>query len=169
MAGERSVAVFIQAHESQQKFDYFVTGLTGALCGFIAERYTASRLGVNASTLELVSICILLVSFWFGFRRLQFGTLINQLNAHMLDVLEKRGTLATSVEGAPVANASTGDIYLPEMVRALVRKYGKDAKDIEKALEDTNSSAETAYHWRNRCLVAGFVVLLVAKVLRAYL
>ena len=56
MSENRSLIVFGQVHEAEQKFDYFVTGLTGTLCGFIAERYTGAKLGVNAATLEVISI-----------------------------------------------------------------------------------------------------------------
>ncbi len=168
MTDKRSLIVFGQVHEAEQKFDYFVTGLTGALCGYIAEGYAATKVGLNDSTLELVAILILIVSFWLGFKRIQWGIVVKQLNAFRLDSLEKKGDLTVNFQGGPLVNEGTGDVYLPDTVLKLIQAHGSKASAFQKALDVANKKARLCCDWRNRCLFAGFIVLLIAKVAGAY-
>jgi len=57
--------------DSAQRFDYFITGLIGAVVAFIAQAYAPDKIGLNPSTLETLSLVILFASFWFGFKRIE--------------------------------------------------------------------------------------------------
>lgn len=67
MTTERSDKLYVNWRASTEKFDYFMLGVICALCAFIAQGYKPSRLGLNAITLELIALLILVLSVVAGF------------------------------------------------------------------------------------------------------
>jgi hypothetical protein len=57
--------------EAEQRLDYFMAGIIGALCAFLAERYHADKLGLNTSTLALAAILMLILSFYYALKRIE--------------------------------------------------------------------------------------------------
>lgn len=57
--------------QASEKFDYFLTGVTIAICGYLVQIYDASGLKNFdvVSCLGLFSICLFLLSLIFGFKR----------------------------------------------------------------------------------------------------
>jgi len=51
---QRSLDVFKQLKEAEQKFDYFILGLTVALFAYIGEKYVPEPLALSSNTLELL-------------------------------------------------------------------------------------------------------------------
>ena len=168
MTEKRSLIVYRQLHEAEQKFDYFITGLTGAICAYIGEGYTPSKIGFNASTVELLSVVLLLISFGLGFKRIRWVITGKRLNASNLDAFEKKGEWTANFRGEPLINASTGEVLHPEDIIDRVKKHGKDINDLEQPMATARRKAMSFYLWRNRFLFAGFLGLLAGKVLQAY-
>jgi len=69
--------------QSTEKFDYFVLGLSGALCAYISQTYTPTILGRNPGTLELMALCMFVAAVVAGFKRIE-GTISNLRYAQLL-------------------------------------------------------------------------------------
>jgi hypothetical protein len=54
-------------HDTQRQFDYFVLGLTGALCAYVGEHNEPKALGLNSFTVKLAALVVLGFSGFFGF------------------------------------------------------------------------------------------------------
>lgn len=169
MSDKRSTIVFTHLQEAEQKFDYFVTGLTGALCAFVAEKYAANKLGLNQSSFELLAFIVLIASFYYGFRRIQLSIHLRRLNLFYLNAGEKRGALVTSFQGNPTIDECSGEILTPEDMLSLIKKYTNDSESISDALPPAQREALRVYDLRNVLLFLGFILLVTAKLVAAYL
>ena len=167
MTTERSDKLFEAAREAQVKFDYFVLGVVGALCAYIVQAFHPARLGLNPSTVELLSLLLFAGAAITGFRRIESVNSLMRINSQYLRMQEERGSLTPTL-GSPVLNHSTGDVYSPDQVAARVEALGDV---IPKALADMERVGKTTlrmYKWRNWLLLSGFLVLLASRVWSAY-
>jgi hypothetical protein len=71
MSTERSDALFKSWRESTEKFDYFMLGVLGALCAYVAQGYKPARIGINSGTAELIALLLLVLAAVLGFRRIE--------------------------------------------------------------------------------------------------
>jgi hypothetical protein len=168
MSTERSDNVFFHQRAASEKFDYFVTGITGALCAYISQTYTPSKLSVSPGTLELLALLFLVGSVIAGFKRIETSIMVYRYNAHTLRLQEERGQLASNSAGGHMLNTSTGDVLSREEVFAKLRALTEALPESHKKTEDTAITAGTWYKVRNNLLVIGFLALLASKVWSAY-
>ena len=133
---ERTDEFFHSWISAAHRFDYFVTGSTGALMAFIAKTYAPQRIDLSPSTLEPLALVLLLVSFIFGLKRIRHGVTAMRLS-YQQSVFE--------------AVQRTGDA---DKAKALVVGEG--------------SAAAKAYEWRDRFLIWGLILFILAKVLAPY-
>jgi len=71
MNTERSDKVHEYLRQSSEKFDYFVTGITGTLCVYIIQTFQAEKISISPNTLELLSLLTLITSVFAGFKRIE--------------------------------------------------------------------------------------------------
>lgn len=167
MTTERSDKVYENWRAATEKFDYFVLGLTGALCAYISQTFHPARIGFDPGTLELVSLIVLALSAVAGFRRIELTIGLNRINHQLLRAKEERGALSVAGPG-PVINESTGDIYSPHQVRAHIQAKSEEIPALAARVEFLGKRADAAYRVRNRLIFMGFCSLLFAKVWSAY-
>lgn len=164
---ERSLAAVQQVQSAQQRFDYFMTGLTGALCAYITQAFTPERLALSPNTMELASFFVLVVAFLTGLKRIGAWTQAIRFTALMYAAQDRRGQLA-SLPGSTAVNDSTGLFYTPEEVRTLMEK---EDVVILKSKEEFGLAAKRSARWsyaRDAFLALGFMMLVGAKVWAAY-
>ena len=153
---------------ASEKFDYFVTGFTGALCAYITQTYTPERLSFSPNTLELISLLLLIGSVIAGFRRIEKSLIAYRYNAHTLRVQEQKGQLVTKSKGQMLVNQSSGEIIDPVMVQAKIQMLSEVLPEFEEGM---NKAAEKSGNWykiRNWLLGTGFLLLVASKVWYAY-
>ncbi len=158
---------------STEKFDYFVTGGTGALCAFVAQTGHFTRLGWNPSTLEAIALLILIASVVAGFmtiERMNDGMYYNHLQLHHetrarylrfeLDTHPDQQQFPDGVTGRPIDRAE------------LEKRAADSAASARKlALREgpTWAAIMRSQNWRNWLLGAGFFTLIVARLWAPYL
>ena len=169
MTTERSDKVYDNWRQGAEKFDYFVLGLTGALCAYISQTYTPEKLGLNPGTLELLSLALLVFAAIAGFKRVETIIEITRLNHWSLRANEERGALISKSRSQPLLNESTGDILSPQMVQQHVNALTHSIASFDPQIKNAQSSALLWYRIRNLLILVGFAVLVSAKVLSAYL
>ena len=163
---KRSIIAFEHYLESEQRFEYFITGISTALCAYVGQTLQPQKFGFNPYTLEVLALTLVVASIIVGFKRIELGISLHRLNHALLHMGEVRGVLVSNPEG--FINELTGDAITPVMIEKRVER-------IEKAVQSTEQNVETAqakvlkyYHWRNWLLLCGFLGLFVSKILVPY-
>lgn len=151
------------------KFNYFITGITGAITAYVAKGYTPTKIGMNTSTLELIPISLLAISFFLGIKRLEHAIFQDRINLISLALADKRRELVTKFHGAPLRNTETGVIFTPEQVLDMLSDFGRDATDAEKALQKAQTHGGLIYRAQHAFLFLGILALIVCKLIGAYL
>jgi len=169
---ERSVEVTVLAHQSIEKFDYFICGLAGALFAYIGEHYSPRKLDFGISALEPMALFFLASSFLFGLKRIEWNTCVKKVNAAMLDAAEKAGStievLSKPRTTGVYINSETGDAYDAEALRRRHAVYLKQRADLEPTLNKAMRKANRYYEIRDILLLLGFLMIFLAKILQPY-
>lgn len=167
MTIERSDKIHADWRQAAEKFDYFVLGVTGALCAYISQKYEPEKIGFNSGTLELIALVILVAASIVGFRRIEKTIQLTLVNHRLLRAKEEKGSLISEGPG-PLLNQATGDIFSPEMIQTMIRLKTTEIPLIAKEAEQLSSQALFAFKARNYLILIGFCMLVFAKVFSAY-
>jgi hypothetical protein len=158
--------LFYHTRESAQKFEYYLLGVTVVVLGYEGKMIIPERLGANSYTIEIIGIFILVLSVVAGFRHIESMIATSSLNHEILSRESKRARLA---KGKFAYENFTGkELTIEEKERALF-ELRNQVDRLTPALEGWIVSS---YRWnrvRMWLLLAGFVALLAAKILKPYL
>lgn len=169
MSHEVAKTLYQASHEAGQKFEYFITGAIGAMFAYSVQNYTPQVLGWNPQTLEPVAILCLAASFFCGLKRIE-------ARYHELGIsYEKHQAL-----GDAKAMEDTLRLIHEDPLRHIPRQ---SIEKIQKSLEIQASRAKSAdpildklgrqmgilYRIRNYLMIAGFLLLVCAKIGTPYL
>ncbi len=164
---ERSLLAYQSYHDTSVRFDYFVSGLTGALCAYVAQHLKPERITFSPYLLELVALGFLIASVIFAFRRLESTV---QLLKRMHGRLEFEEQLAAIVKGytGNTMHTSQGELLTPERMQRRAELLRDAIAGAEQLQEQSITKSLRTYQYRNATLFVGFVLLVVAKVLHPY-
>jgi hypothetical protein len=170
MSTERSDKVHETWRQSSEKFDYFVLGITGALCAYITQTFKFMKLGVTPNSLEFIAFLLLCLAAFAGFRRIEATVAVYRTNHILLRGGEKHGELTDnlSISTKPLINRATGEVIPRDVARANILAIRQTEPELRELAERQATSAGRWYTVRNWLLVAGFCALLSAKVWAAY-
>lgn len=167
---KRSDEAYSRWRQASERQDYFVTGLTGALAAYIGQTLEPTRLGWNPQTVELIALVMLVGSIVLGFLRIETATEILRLTHHALSHQEAAGAkLKASKAGGSHLNEATGSIHDADELAVEAALHRKSAKDARVRMGALPEQSANYYHARNRWLFAGFVTLVIARILPAYM
>ena len=93
----RSIEVFKNLQSAQQKFEYFIFGITVALFAYIGEKYTPEAISFSQNTFELSALIIFVVTIIIGFKRLENHITAQAYNFHKLHQSEKLSSINTAL------------------------------------------------------------------------
>jgi hypothetical protein len=151
--------------QSSEKFDYFITGVSIAICGYLVQTFDSHGLfeASIASKLEFCSICIFMLSVLFGLRRLE-GVISGKRqnysylreNELISDISESAADGKTITIGGKRANKTDILQYIDE----------RDERKIElvEELNKISDRNELNYKVRNFLFMLGIGVQLSAQV-----
>ena len=165
---ERSLIAYENWKTSQEKFDYFILGVIGAFCAYVSQNITFSKLGVNGSTFELISLLIVLLSGVIAFLRLQTGIELHLINHRKLHLSEIKGQLTKNYNGDSILNVKSGEVLQPEEIEQQIYSINKTLPELAKKADEKMSVSTLQYKLRNYLLIIGFLLMLFAKVYTAY-
>jgi hypothetical protein len=169
MATDRSDKVYDYWREAAQHFDYFITGVTGALTAYVGQTIKPHRIGLNPDSLELLVLIMLVGSVIAGFKRIETNVTVFRIMHQRLYNEEARGSLVSTSQGAPVINKSTGDVLLPDQIIALAQHHQSQIEFARTKLDALTNTSMRYYNWRNLLLILGFMLLVASRILPAYL
>jgi hypothetical protein len=132
---ERSLLAYDNWKTAQEKFDYFILGVIGALCAYVSQNIKLVPLGLNSSTFELAALLVLVGSGVAGFLRLQVSVQLYSLNHHRLYLGERKGQLVSKYKGGPMLNTQTGARLSSRDVLVEVGAIDERLPDIDKTMK----------------------------------
>jgi hypothetical protein len=112
MSEKRSLIAFEHYREAEQRFEYFIAGVSTALCAYVGQTLQPQKFGFNPYTLEVLSLGLIVASIILSFKRIESGIWLSQLNHKLLHMAEVRGELV-SAGARPFINKLTGDVITP--------------------------------------------------------
>lgn len=163
---DRSIIAFQHYREAEQKFDYFITGVTCTLFAFLAKDFTPRAIG-RPELAELLSRALLLISMYFGFKRIDVSIRVMHLNHEFLDAQEKKGTIVSNFAGQPMLNSLSGDYISPADVPAVAQDQAMRAKAAMSVLKKYQKKSKICYDFRSLFLILGFIAVPVARMVKA--
>jgi len=169
MATERSDKVFEYWRQASEKFDYLVTGVTGALCAYITQTFSPEKLSLSPNTLELVALLVLISSVYAGFKRIESSVETQRHSYNSLYLSEQLGQLVIKNKGESIINEATGEVFSPMDVEKMINLLTEKQPEVEKIADKSAKVAQNWYTKRNRLLSLGFMLLVAAKVWSAYI
>jgi hypothetical protein len=172
MAEKRSLIAFEHGREGTQRFEYFLVGVSAALCTYVGQTLQPQRLGFSPYTVEVGALVVLIASVVVGFKRIEALILVAELNHDVLHYGEVRGTLMEA-RGRDWINVQSGTVYTPQQTEQELKKINQILPARQKQLETTHTTtthttAGRYYKLRNWLLAIGFVTLLLSKILTPY-
>lgn len=168
MSHDRSDFAYEIWWRASERFDYFVTGLTGALTAYVGQHVEPVRLGANAPTVQLAALAVLAGSTILGLLRIEAVVSALQAGWLRLSASESRGNLHQGVMAGHHFNAATGDVLSSRQMLELAEISEQGGRRASEASQRWLTRATAYYHWRNRTLLVGFVLLVLSRLLPAY-
>jgi hypothetical protein len=158
--------LFQHTKESAQKFEYFLLGVSLALLAYEGKTLVPQKLGFNAYTIGVSALFLLVLSVIAGFRHVESMIATSSLNHDVLTAQIKRSRLA---KGEFMYESFTGkELTAEERDRALFELRGVE----DRLTKHLDRAIIRSYYWnriRMYLLIAGFVLLISAKILEPYL
>jgi hypothetical protein len=171
MSDKRSIIAFEHYREGEQRFEYFITGVSTALCAYVGQTLQPHQFGYNAYTLEVISLALIVGSIILSFKRLELGVTIHSLNHSRLHMGEVRGEYMSAFREnplSPILNKETGDFIPPEQIAKQIQVCGRYMRARDNQLRRAQARILKYYDWRNWLLLLGFLGLFISKILAAY-
>jgi hypothetical protein len=167
MAGDnRRLIEFGYYREGLQRFEYFIVGVSLALCAYVGQTLHPEKLTfLSAYTIEVVSLALLILSAGVGLKCIESLVQISRLNGQLLDAIEKRGAVMAAKpdsEGLIIVKYP-GRLVTSEEAANWLRDLNDKIKVLHHMIEKETTRAESLYKWRNRLLLIGFCGLVCRR------
>jgi hypothetical protein len=148
------------ASRIQEKFDFYLIGLTFTVLGFAVQTARFGR-GEVCDASELLAWAALFVSGIFAFRRLEWTPPFYVESAER----DRIAGFATEfrrrhAEGAPVRNAKT---LAPVDTAEMVERYDAASRARDEILSNMNDRGRRRYVLQRTMFLAGFLLLMLAR------
>ena len=169
MSTERSDNTFEMWRSATERFDYYVTGIAGALTAYLGQKLGPVTFSWTPAGAELCAVVSFLLAFLTGLLRIRATHAVLQLTVAMLYRQESAGAMMAKAGTGPLLNQSTGEIMPAHWIPELVAAAKKGAKSAEA---EALKAATQAERWGNVTyflLFAGLVALVGSKVWQGYI
>src|SRR5207253_2438582 len=105
---DRSLIEFGYYREGLQRFEYFIVGVSLALCAYVGQTLHPEKLRL---LIEVVSLALLIFSAAVGLKRIESLIQLSRLNGQLLDANEKRGEVVKAIPNAQglIVNEVSGE------------------------------------------------------------
>jgi hypothetical protein len=154
---------------SEEKFDYFILGVIGALSAYLSQNITFLEFGFNNGTLGLVALLIIIVSGIFGYNRIEKCILVKKIDVKIASSYEDQENYVSaksdSLIGGVSHNKLTGERLSTHDVNKKLEYNKQLTSNLNDKVELLIDKTVIYYRLRNWCLILGFILIVIAKVL----
>ena len=167
---DESKLLFERGHQSIEKFNYFLCTVAGALFAYIAQTYTPQKLDNFFSVLQTISLLLLAVSFCCGIIRIQTANMITRLDYEYLEACKIIANLDENLKSglAHFKNNTTGETVTRESLQSRRDSLVKEMLEKNGHIPNKKSLARHLGTAQLYLLLAGFLIIFVAKVFQPY-
>jgi hypothetical protein len=165
MAEESHHLLFRHTREAAQRFEYFLLGISVALCAFVGQTLKPEKLGCNTYSLQIASLVALIASVVSGFKRVEAMIATSGLNHEVLDRQAKRLRLLT---GKPMFDTTTAQAPTDFQRNYTASELSAEIETLQKYLDMAMKGDRRSFCWQKCFLALGFGGLLAAKILEPY-
>jgi hypothetical protein len=170
MSEKKSLQAYEWWREANEKFDYFMAGISTALAGYLGQSFRPGQLGLSPDLLELLSVLAFVGAVLASLKRLESMVHGLRLNVDILEQGELAFQFADHIDqGTSVRIRETGkevDISRLQEAKITHEKLQKAAKET---FEKIHVRALRWYRARTYFLVSGFLLLIGARIWHAYI
>jgi hypothetical protein len=169
---QRSLIEFANYREGLQRLEYFIIGVSLAICAYAGHTVHPGKLTpLSAYTIEVASLALLIVSAGIGLKRIESLVQLSRLNGLLLDAIEKRGAVMAAKPNSEgwIVIKYPGRLITSEEAANWIRELNDRIPVLHHIVEKETTRAESLCKWRNRLLFVGFCGLVLSKVLTPYL
>jgi hypothetical protein len=160
------------ADDAEQKFDYFMTGLSAAIVGYIAPKLQPNALGLNPQTLELVSMLLFVGAVFAGFKRIEAAIQLRRAVGLRHQSTEFAAEIQDALRGGgegQVVSVRDNTATPPEQLRRHQAEFVRRADERIKESQQLERVRMRWYSARSFAMVVGFLTLLAANLWKGYL
>lgn len=158
------------ADEAEQRFDYFITGLSAAIVGYIAPKLQPNALGLNPQTLELVSMLFVVGAVFAGFKRIEATSKLRRAVGLKHQSTEFAGEIQDALRGEGQVVSVRDNTATPS--EQLRRHQAEFVRIADKRIKESQQLERMRSRWysaRYLAMVVGLLTLLAANVWKGYL
>jgi len=150
------------------KYDYYVLGITGFICAYIARGFVVQPVRIAPNTLELFALFTLIGSFICGFIRVQQTVGLLRIGIEKEEAIQKLRVLREAQAMPAIVKDSTGTKVSAGELAVAHRVLPLLVDGCDDASNKTIDISSRAFTWRNILLVLGGIMMLASKVWYAY-
>lgn len=165
MGTERSDALYYAWRDAAEKFEYFVTGVSGALAAYVGQHLTVTTWALNGTTLELASLACFAASFLAGVHRMELWVMQQSLNETYVRLLETAGSSIEAAQYPVSLSRLTGQIMHSRELLARAQASREGAEELRTRLDAISDAGTRWYVARNAFLGVGVAMLVAARLL----
>lgn len=163
MTSDRPAAAFGFWKASEEKLDYFLAGVSAALAAYLGKSLALPSTVDLPHALELLAAATFVASFIAAIKRLEFSNAVKSATYRRLEHLATAGRRVEESKQGMAIDPVRSTLQTSDDLIAEGKEHDKSAQaqaSIETSMELKSS---TAYKWRNRLLIVGFVVLAASR------
>lgn len=160
----RSTEAYKAYHTAQEKYDYFMLGVSTAVLAFILQQYKPHKPGAFIDYFDQLALILLLASVYYGIRRLEGIVETIRHNYVVLDAGEKLATVVKSVKiGGDLSQAGMQlDTEVFTAQQTARRQESERLRDLFR------SSSTVYYRRRDAALIIAMTLLVATRLARPY-
>ena len=130
---QNSRQAFEHYRDASQRLEYFIVGISVALVAYAGQTLAPQRIGLNAYTLEVFGILLIISAIVISFKRLEKIIFGLQMNFHLIEYRDGRGLLAkTFIEGGNRIAPERGELWKPEDMKKQIEEYRQNDSRMRK-------------------------------------
>ncbi|WP_417437096.1 hypothetical protein [Idiomarina abyssalis] len=161
---DKTLEAWKNIKQTQQKYDYFILGLSSALFAYLGTRFSPEPLSLSQSSFELAALTCFAVSVLFGIFRLESEISVQSTDYKKAQA-QDRLDVVNKIVNLPYRNIDLDSGH--EISGSEAREHQEILKEFvtksTAGLEQLGIRYKLYFTVRNYSLFAGFIFLVVAK------
>lgn len=167
--------LFTKQHASNERLDYFMCGVAGALFAYTGQTFAPEKLSFYACIVTIVSLLLLSLSFYCAYRRIQSQNSVTRGNRMEIETCNLIKTMFERIvefennESRGLRGTITNEMGEPYTLDRLKAEKKTEENSLIEIRENILADRSLYIKYgveRDASLIIGFVAILAAKILQ---
>lgn len=165
-----SLEAWKSVKQTQQKYDYFIVGLSSTIFAYLGSNFTPGALSLSQNSFELAALTCILVSILFGILRLESDISIQSTDYRKVQAQERLDVVNTIIN-MPYRNIDLDSGS--EITQSEAKEHQNILKEFvvksTRGLDILGGRYQFYFFLRNVFLFLGFALLVASKFISLYI